>query len=281
MVERIIPEKDRRSYERGDLGDFPLGPDSHPAPEVPTGTRWSGRLVDSSVYPGNSHDYEVYLPAGHDADAPAPLLVVLDGHRADGWFHLTTVIDNLVHRGELPSIVTVLSTPGQVGPGAPIYGGEDNRSIEYDSVGPEFSRFLLDELLPDVQKRIALSDDPDQRAIFGISSGGAAAFTAAWERPDRFRRVLSAVGSFTDIRGADRYAKAVRREPSRPLRVFLQAGTRDLDIVFGSWHIANLDLAAALEYAGYDYRLEVGDGGHGHKHMAAILPDALRWLWRD
>ena len=281
MSERIIPEKDRPSYERGGLGDFELGPDSFPLPGVQAGTRWGGRLIDSSVYPGNSHDYEVHLPAGHDAAIPAPLLVALDGHRADEWFRLTTVIDNLVHRGDLPSLITVLSSPGPVGPGAPIYGGDDNRSIEYDSVGPAFSRFLLDELLPEVESRVALSVDPDQRAIFGISSGAAAAFTAAWERPDRFRRVLSAAGSFTDIRGADRYAKAVRREEAKPLRVFLQAGTRDLDILFGSWYLANLELAAALEYAGYDYRLEVGDGGHGHQHMAAILPEALRWLWRD
>jgi enterochelin esterase family protein len=170
---------------------------------------------------------------------------------------------------------------GPEGPGAPVYGGSGNRSVEYDSVGDDYVRFLLEELLPRVEEDFTITTDPGLRAIFGISSSAAAAFTAAWERPDSFRKVLSAVGSFVDIRGADRYPKLIRRTAPKPLRVFLQAGTNDLDILFGSWPIANQDLAAALDYSGYDYRIEIGEGGHSSAHMASILPEALRWLWRD
>ena len=223
----------------------------------------------------------VYVSAAVRLRVPAPLMIVLDGSKADDWFKVSTVVDNLSHRGELPPIVSVFVSPGPVGPGAPFFGGDDNRSVEYDSIGDTFSRFLLEELLPEVDKHVTLSADPDRRAIFGISSGAAAAFTAAWERPDQFRKVLSAVGSFADIRGADCYPKAIRRTEPKPIRVFLQAGTRDLDTFFGSWYVANLEMAAALEYAEYDYRFVEGESGHGHKHMAAILPDAMRWLWRD
>lgn len=281
MADKVISAKDLASYAHGDDGDWEIGSDSLPQPGVPDGTRVTGRLPESTIYPGNSHDYWIHIPAGYDPAAPAPLMVVLDGDTADERFHVTRIVDNLSSRGELPAIVSVFVSPGPLGPGAPFYGGEGNRSVEYDSVGDTFARFLLEEVLPEVSRRVHISSDPDRRAIFGISSGGAAAFTAVWERPDQFRKVLSAVGSFADIRGADIYPKAIRRTEPKPLRVFLQAGTNDLDTFFGSWYIANQDMAAALEYAEYDYRYVAGVSGHGHKHMAAILPDALRWLWRD
>jgi len=191
------------------------------------------------------------------------------------------VLDNLIAAGELPPLVAVFVQPGAKGPGLPIYGGTDNRSIEYDSGGDAYARFLLEELLPEATRGLRISTDPSRRAICGISSGGHCAFNAAWQRPDAFGRVLSHCGSFTDLRGGHLLAPAVRREARKPLRVFLQTGRKDLDIVFGNWLLANQALASALEYRGYDVRLVVGDGGHSLVHGGAIFPDSLRWLWRD
>ena len=156
-----------------------------------------------------------------------------------------------------------------------------NRSFEYDTLSDQYARFLEKEILPEVGKELRLRQDAAGRAICGISSGGICAFTAAWERPDLFSKVLSHVGSFTNIRGGDVYPGLVRKTPRKPIRVFLQDGSGDLDNQFGSWPLANQQMAAALKYAKYDYRFEYGDGGHNGKHGGAILPDSLRWLWRD
>jgi enterochelin esterase-like enzyme len=170
--------------------------------------------------------------------------------------------------------------PGTSGPGLPLWGGTDNRSVEYDSVGDVFAQFLLEEVLPSALSDYPVAEDPASWSIAGISSGGAAAFTVAWHRPDVFGKVMSFVGSFVDIRGANCYPALIRKSEKRPLRVFLQSGLKDLDIIFGSWLIANQDMAAALAYREYDYRFIVGDGGHSAKHAAAVLPEAMRWLWR-
>jgi enterochelin esterase family protein len=276
-----IPEKDRLSYAKSDAGTFPLGSDSLPQPGVARGSRVTGKLGTSRLYPDNGYDYWIHVPAGHDPQRAAPVMVATDGHRLDDELHLTTVIENLVHRGELPSLVTVFVSPGTVGPGLPVYGGTDNRAAEYHTMDDTYARFLVDEIFPEVEPHFALSTDPDQRAIIGTSSGGAAAFTAAWFRPDLFRKVVSGIGSFVDILGSHALAYLVRRGDRKPLRVFLQGGREDLDTVFGSWAIAHQNMVAALEYRGYDYRSAFGDGGHSPKHLAAILPDALTWLWRD
>jgi enterochelin esterase family protein len=174
----------------------------------------------------------------------------------------------------------VFVNPGATGPGLPIYGGSDNRSIEYDSLGDTFARFLIDELLPEATRGLVITDDPAQRAIVGLSSGGACAFNAAWQRPDAFGLVATHCGSFVDIRGAHQLASDVRRGERKALRVFLQTGEHDLDIVFGHWLRANRELAAALDYRGYEHQLVVGRGGHSLRHGGAIFPDMLRWLWR-
>jgi enterochelin esterase family protein len=171
--------------------------------------------------------------------------------------------------------------PGDRGPGLPLWGGTDNRSVEYDSVTDAYARFLLEDLVPQLQNEYSLSSDPACRGIAGTSSGGIAAFTVAWQRPDAFSKVISFVGSFTDIRGGNQYPSLIRKTERKPLRVFLQSGAKDLDIVFGNWPIANQDMAAALAYRDYDYRFVFGEGGHSAKQGAAILPDAMRWLWRE
>jgi enterochelin esterase family protein len=160
-------------------------------------------------------------------------------------------------------------------------GRFQNRSFEYDTLSDQYARFLRDELLPEVSKRINLRADAPSHAIGGISSGGACAFTAAWEMPDLFSKVLSHVGSFTNIRGAHNYWPLVRREPRKPIRVYLQDGANDIDDVCGNWPLANQQMAAAFKFRGYDYRFDYGRGYHSLAHGGAVLPSALRWLWRE
>ena len=139
----------------------------------------------------------------------------------------------------------------------------------------------MEEILPEVGKKYNLTKDPAGRAICGMSSGGICAFTVAWERPDAFRKVLSQIGSFTNIRGGHVYPALIRKTEKKPIRVFLQDGSNDLDNLHGNWPLANQEMAAALKFMGYDYQFVLGDGAHSGKHGGAILPDSLRWLWRD
>jgi enterochelin esterase family protein len=211
-----------------------------------------------------------------------------DGHMyldADGEMRVPVVFDNLIHRGEMPVTIGVFVDPGIVATDSRERPGADptrNRNVEYDALSDAYATFLLTEILPNVRDRYAISDDPDDWAIGGGSSGGNCAFTVAWQRPERFRRVLSFLGSFAQLRGGNRYPELIRDTPRKPLRVFLQAATRDLnwDAAEFNWLSANLRVAAALAERGYDLRLVLGDGGHDPNHGGAILPDALRWLWR-
>ena len=148
-------------------------------------------------------------------------------------------------------------------------------------MGDRYARFLIEEILPEVGKSYNLSSDPNDRAIAGSSSGGICAFTAAWERPDAFRRVFSSVGTFVSLRGGNEYPVLVRKFEPKPIRVFLQDGSNDLNIYGGSWWLANQEMLSALEFSGYDVKHVWGEGGHNGKHSTALLPDALRWLWRD
>ena len=261
---------------------YALGADSMPHEGIPQGRLVAGRCEAGQIYPGVAHDYTLYVAAQVDAARPAALLVFQDGARYLGpEVNAAAVLDRLIAEGAMPPAVAVFVNPGTSGPGLPIYGGSDNRSVEYDSLGDRYVRFLLDELLPEATRSLHVSADPAQRAIIGLSSGGACAFNAAWERPDAFGKVVSHCGSFVDIRGAHQLAPAVRRGPAVALKVFLQTGEHDLDIVFGHWLLANRELAAALAYRGIDYRLVVGSGGHSLRHGGAIFPDTLRWLWSD
>jgi enterochelin esterase family protein len=173
---------------------------------------------------------------------------------------------------------------------ARIARGRSNRSFEYDTLSDQYARFLLEEILPEVGKKLKLTDDPEGRAICGASSGGICAFTVAWERPDQFRKVISHIGSFTGIafrpnvpgsRGGDLYPTLIRKTPAKPIRVFLQDGSNDLDNAHGNWFLANQQMAAALKFAKYDYKAEWGTEGHNGKHGGAILPETMRWVWRD
>ena len=263
--------------------DYPLTADSRPQAGVPAGTV-EERSLTSAVFPGTVRDYWVYVPAAYRAGTPAAVMVFQDGAgyvREDGRWRAPVVFDNLIHRGEMPVTIGVFVDPGVLPAAGDDRQARFNRSFEYDSLGDRYARFLLEELLPEVGRTWSLTANPDLRAIGGSSSGGSCAFTVAWNRPDAFRRVLSFIGSFTGLRGAEAYPTLIRKTEPQPLRVYLQDGSRDLDIYSGSWWLANQAMASALAYAGYDHVFVTGDQGHNNVHGSALLPDALRWLWRD
>jgi len=192
-----------------------------------------------------------------------------------GAFKTTVVFDNLINKGEMPVTIGVFINPGVVPGVGPNTQARFNRSAEYDAIGPRFPTFLIEEILPEVARHYNLSNNPDDRAIAGSSSGGNASFNAAWTRPDVFHRVLSFIGGFTNLRGDHIYPSLVRKMETQPLRVFLQDGLQDVNVY------SNYELGMALRDAGYDYKLVIGTEAHNSKHGSAILPEALRWLWRD
>jgi enterochelin esterase family protein len=263
--------------------DYKLGPDSQPQPGVPKGTVTKHTWKESKVFPGTVRDYWVYVPAQYKPDGPpACLMVFQDGgsyQNPKGQYRVPLVFDNLIHKGEMPVTVGVFVNPGEFPTGKG--KGKSNRSFEYDTLSDQYVRFLESEIIPEVGKTVNLRADAAGHAICGASSGGICAFTAAWERPTLFSKVLSHIGSFTNIRHGDQYPGMIRKTERKPIRVFLQDGCNDLDNPHGSWPLGNLQMAAALKFAGYDYRFVYGDGAHNGRHGGAILPDSLRWLWRD
>jgi enterochelin esterase family protein len=263
--------------------DYQFGPDSMEQPDVPRGEvkkySWT-----SEVFPGTVRDYWVYVPKQYDPKKPACVMVFQDGGGyvdAKRDFRAPIVFDNLIHKEEMPVTIGIFINPGTIPATEKDQKGRSNRSFEYDTLSDQYARFLEKEILPEVSKQYNLRKDAAGRAICGISSGGICAFTVAWERPDLFSKVLSHVGSFTNIRGGDVYPGRIRKTEKKPIRVFLQDGSADLDNMHGNWPLANQQMAAALKFAGYDYRFEFGTGGHNGKHGGAILPESLRWLWRD
>ena len=263
--------------------DYTFGPDSNPSPNVPTG-KIEKRTWKSNVFPETVRDWWIYTPAQYDPAKPASIMVFQDGGsymNEKGQFRATVVFDNLIHKKQMPVTIGIFLNPGSV-PSADSNGkARSNRSFEYDTLSPQYATFLEKEILPEVAKTHNISNNAKDRAICGISSGGICAFTVAWERPDLFSKVLSHVGSFTNIRGGDVYPGMIRKTEPKPIRVFLQEGSNDLDNLHGSWPLANRSMSAALKFAKYDFRYVEGDGGHNGKHGGAILPDSLRWLWRD
>jgi enterochelin esterase family protein len=263
--------------------DYKLGPDSMEQPGVPKG-KVTMHTWKSEVFPGTVRDYWIYVPAQYDPQKPACVMVFQDGGsyaNEKGQFRVPIVFDNLIHKKEMPVTIGIFINPGQVPAADAKQKPRSNRSFEYDTLSDQYARFLEKEILPEVGKQYNLRQDGAGRAIGGISSGGICAFTVAWERPDLFSKVLSHVGSFTNIRGGDVYPGMIRKTERKPIRVFLQDGSGDLDNLHGNWPLANQQMAAALKFAKYDYQFVYGDGGHNGKYGGAILPDSLRWLWRE
>lgn len=261
---------------------YSYGADSQVHEHVPVGRTTSFQWGSSRIYPGTSRTVWVYVPAAYDPAVPAGLMVF-----QDGWWYLDpagevragTVLDNLIHAGDIPVTIGVFVDPGtREGSSQP-----KNRNVEYDAFDDRYVTFLLEEVLPHVTGRYAITTDPARWGVCGGSSGGNCSFTAAWLRPDRFTRVIAYLSSFAQMPGGNPYPTVIPDTPTRPLKVFLQAGHRDLnwDKPEMNWLAENLRVAAALAEAGYDFRLTLGDGGHNPNHAGVLLPDALRWLWSD
>ena len=276
---------------------YRLGPDSEPHPGVPQGKVVGPIALPSNVYPNTSRDYWVYVPAQYDATKPASLMVFFDGHAyvgLKGDYRIPFVFDNLIHRREMPVTIGVFINPGH-GPDQKEATDADwgdrttNRRVEYNALDDKYSKLIVDELLPVLKKEYSISDDPEQRAISGASSGAICAFTVAWHRPDQFRKVVSTIGSFTNIMGGHVYPDLIRQGEHKPIRIFLQDGVNDnrglrRDGNYDptrDWHAQNIKMVEALAEKKYDVNYVWGIGTHSSKQGGAIMPEMLRWLWRD
>lgn len=266
--------------KKGDLEVYADHPDNAERSDVPKGKLTQQDPWKSKIFDGTTRDWWIYVPAQYKPDHPACVMVFQDGGSYKDF--VPTTFDNLIAKGDMPVTVGVFINPGK------FEGGRSNRSFEYDTLSDQYARFLLEEILPEVEKTAKLRRDAAGRAIAGISSGGICAWTVAWERPNEFSKVLSWVGSFTNIasgktrrEGGHNYPALIRKTDKKPIRVFLQDGARDLDNAHGNWPLANQQMAKALAFKDYDYKFVFGEGFHSNKHGRSILPDALRWLWRD
>lgn len=264
---------------------YPVDSASIEQAEVPKGELIKFTFNQSKIFPGTWREVSVYVPAQYKENKPACLYVNQDGIQ---W-KAPTVFDNLIHKKEMPVTIGVFITPGRV-LAADTANALDrfNRSYEYDGLGDNYVRFLIEEILPEVEKkktadgrRIIISKDGNDRAIGGSSSGAVCAFTAAWERPDAFSRVFSAIGTYVGLRGADIYPTLIRKYEPKPLRIFLQDGTNDLNIYAGDWWKANEMMERALQFSGYEVNHAWGEGAHNGQHGTAIFPQAMRWLWKN
>ncbi len=252
---------------------------------VPKGEILKFTFENSKIFPGTKRGYWIYIPVQYRPEQPACTYVNQDGVQ---W-KAPTVFDNLIHNKEMPVTIGIFVSPGQVvAANGQAANDRFNRSFEYDGLGDNYVKFLLEELLPEVEKQkasdgraIHLSKNGNDRAIGGSSSGAVCAFTAAWERPNEFSRVFSAIGTYVGLRGAERYPTLVRKYEPKPIRVFLQDGSNDLNIYGGDWWKANETLERALTFAGYESKHVWGEDGHNGNQGTSIFPDAMRWLWKD
>ncbi len=265
--------------------DYRPGPEAQRRDGVPQGRVTEHSWNECKAFPGTTRTYWVYVPARYDGKKPLNLMVFQDGGgfvREKGHTRVPIVLDNLIHKGDISPVVGLFVNPGSVPGSEPGRQPRRNRAFEYDTVSADYANFIIDELLPSVVKehRLKLTREASGRIICGNSSGGIAAFTAAWHRPDFFGGVISHIGSFTNIRGGYVYPALIRKSEKKAIRVFLQEGRRDLDNLHGSWPLSNREVAKALAYKGYDYKIVWGDDGHSGRHGGAIFPETVRWIFR-
>jgi enterochelin esterase family protein len=276
---------------------YKLGPDSLPQEGVPKGVIKGPFQLPSEAYPGTLHDYSVYVPAQYDPAVPAALMIWQDGPAmmaSEGDARVQNVLDNLIYRREIPVMIAVFISPGrrpdQPSPTPREWGDRTtNRPAEYNTIDDKYPRVIVDELMPVINKEYNISKDPEQRGLAGASSGAIAAFTVAWFRPEQFRKVLSIVGSFVDLRGGHKYPELVAAAEKKPLRVFLVDGRNDNRgqrpggeyNQNRDWFYQNVRLMKALTAKGYDVNYTWGIGRHGQKQGGAQIPEMMRWLWRD
>jgi enterochelin esterase family protein len=276
---------------------YSLGPDSLPRDGVAKGEVRGPFTLPSEAYPGTQHTYWVYVPAQYDAAVPASLMIFNDGQafkNMEGDLRVPNVLDNLIWRREVPVMLAVFINPGrrpdQPEPTPQEWGDRTtNRPTEYNTLDDKYARVIVDELMPALYREYNIAKEPERHGIGGASSGAIAAFTVAWERPNHFRKVLSLIGSFVNLRGGDAYADIVRKSERKPIRIYLQDGRNDNRGVGRGgtyderrdWFLQNVRLMQALSGKGYDLNYSWGIGRHSQKHGGMILPDMMRWLWRD
>jgi enterochelin esterase-like enzyme len=276
---------------------YQLGPDSLEREGVAKGEVRGPFTLPSQAYPGTQHTYWMYVPAQYDPKVPASLMIFNDGQafkNMEGDLRAPTVLDNLIDRREIPVMLSVFINPGrtpeQPEPTPQEWGDRTtNRPTEYNSLDDKYARVIVDELMPALSKDYNISKDPERHGIGGASSGAIAAFTVAWERPNDFRKVLSMIGSFTNLRGGHAYADIVRKTEKKPIRIYMQDGRNDnrgmgRDGNYDErrdWFFQNVRLMQALQEKGYDLNYQWGIGRHSQKHGGSIFPDMMRWLWRD
>ena len=291
-------------------GEYPPTIDSIAQPGVAKGKLIGPLEFKSKIIEGTVRRYWIYVPVGYDAKDPPNLLVFQDGQRAtnpQGPLNIPVVLDNLIAKREIPKTIGIFITPGNTGtehyPDNLGTGNPNHRAPEYDALNDAYARMLIDEIMPEVAKKYTFSSDPKKRAIGGTSSGAICAWTVAWNRPEAFGNVISMIGSYTSIGyhpatattpaiyGGDTYPGLIRREHIRPIRIFLQDGTADLNNMFGNWHLANEQMVSSLLWANanadekkdtgprYDVRYEWGDGAHSDVHGGWLLPGILRWMF--
>ena len=264
---------------------YPQHPDSVEQPGVPKGEVMKFTFESPKIFPGTWREYWVYVPAQYTPDKPACVYINQDGIQ---W-NAPVVFDNLINKKEIPVTIGVFVMHGKVRPGDPNTALDRfNRSFEYDGLGDNYARFLLEEILPDVETKktsdgraIRLSKSGNDRAIGGSSSGAIAAFTAAWERPDAFSRVFSTIGTYVGLRGGHEYSTLIRKFEAKPIRVFLQDGSYDLNIYGGDWWMANQAMERSLIFSGYEVQHVWGEGAHNGRQGTVLFPDAIKWLWKD
>jgi predicted alpha/beta superfamily hydrolase len=277
-----------------------LGPDSEPHAGVPQGNVTAWEKLPSQAYPGTLHDFCVYVPAQYDPKVPASLMIFQDGQawlRLTGDMRVPYVFDNLIYRREMPVTIAVFINPGRT-PQTPEASQSDwgdksaNRPQEYNALDDKYTRVITDELMPVLDSRYNISKNPDDRGIGGASSGAIAAFTVAWHRPDQFHKVLSTIGSFTNIRGGDAFPDLIRSSEKKPIRIFMVDGINDnrglrpkadpnTYDARKDWHAQNIRMVAALTEKGYDVNYVFGIGTHNNRQAGAMLPATMMWLWRD
>jgi enterochelin esterase family protein len=286
-----------------------LTADHFPQDGVPRGELKGPYDFHSKIIEGTVRQYWLFIPAQYNASTPASVLVFQDGYRAtnpEGSIRAPQVLENLIAKGDIPVTIGIFITPGnrsEVYPDTLGSKNPNNRAQEYDMMDDRYTRLVVDEILPVVASQYNLTDDPDQRAIGGSSSGAIAAFTVAWYRPDVFRKVYSGIGSYVSIGfrpdetpiklGGQDYPALIRREAIRPMRIFLQDGENDLSNRWGNWFLANQQMVSAMQYANetadqenvtgarYQVKTVWTDGSHSDKHPGALLPEGLKWLWSD
>ena len=276
---------------------YQLHPDALPRDGVPKGEVRGPFTLPSEAYPGTQHTYWVYVPAQYDAATPAALMIFNDGQafkNMEGDLRAPNVLDNLIYRREIPVMLSVFINPGrrpdQPEPTPQEWGDRTtNRPTEYNSLDDKYARVIVDELLPALTRDYNISKDPEQHGIGGASSGAIAAFTVAWERPGHFRKVLSLIGSYVNLRGGHAYPDIIRKSEKKPIRIYLQDGRNDNRGVGRDggynqerdWFYQNVRMMQALSEKGYDLNYQWGIGRHSQKHGGAVFADMMRWLWRD